>query len=329
MKMNTKILALISMALLFPSWAFPIDPSTPADGNLYIRLSDPFIPGAAEVFDDDAVLRDRNIQRSNNRLYRGPKKDADFFMEDRTAGTDVSWIDAETLVVLTGNSSRYGHGILGDNIEATGFRVYRNKKLSAEYELPRDRVFETLRPLVADIVPENPGVEIILTSSSQSEGSRIDVYSQNGKFIGNSRPIGRGFRWLHILAAAPLSGGPEFSLVVVRTPHIGGILEIYTWIGRQLVKAASYPDVSTHQIGSDNLNMALVMDMDSAPGAEFLIPTSDFRSLAVLKYENGELQEVRRFDLPDRISTNFFFDSLGSPSVWVGLSNGMVVKLSE
>ncbi|MBT3275808.1 MAG: hypothetical protein HN368_21845 [Spirochaetales bacterium] len=324
-KTVTKIILLLFSSTLI----FSIDPSTPDDGNLYREISGSFLPNNIVIYDNDSILNESGIVIENDRLFRSDKKDIDYAIKNRALGSDISWINDETFVVLTGNSDRYSHGILGDNVEATGFEVYDNSSQISNFEVPSNRVFETLRPLIADVIPENPGVEIILTSSNHLEGSRIEIYSQEGEFLGNSDSIGRGFRWLHVIAAAPFSSNSKQYIAIVRTPHINGILELYFWNGNHLVKEASTGNVSTHQIGSDNLNMALVSNFDSTPGPEFLIPSFDFRSLVIIKYTFGELSEVKRFDLPGRIATNIFFDNIQSNSIWVGLANGKIVRLTE
>jgi hypothetical protein len=322
--------AICSVIVIFvSSFAFSMDPSTPIDGNLYIETTGSFLPKEIIVYSDDSILHKRNILKVDGRLFSGKRADTGINIGNRTSSSDISWIDSDTFAVLTGNSDRYSHGILGDRIEATGFAVYQSGSLTADFELPYSMVFETLRALIADVIPENPGAEVVLTSSNRVDGSRIEIYSQEGNFLGNSEAIGLGFRWLHIIAVASFPGDPKPYIAIVKTPHINGVLELYQWNSTKLVKRASLRNVSTHQIGSDNLNMALVINMDRLPGPEFLIPSYDFRSLVVIKYSNNVLYEMKRFDLPGRISTNLYLDNTDSNSVWVGLENGKIICLSE
>jgi hypothetical protein len=108
-----------------------------------------------------------------------------------------------------------------------------------------------------------------------------------GKLLGSSDPIGRGFRWLHLLAAAEFGIDNVKSIAVVRTPHIGGILQFYEWYGNRLVMVTSQGNLSTHQIGSDNLNMAVAADFDGVDGAELILPTNNYTELVVVKLEDG------------------------------------------
>ncbi len=311
------------------TFLFSTDPSTPIDGNLHSKIIGSFVGGAISIYDNTSILAENNIILENQRIYKTDRKDSDFNIPQKAIGSDISWIDENSFVVLTGNSNRYNHGVLGDNIEATGFAIYNNEKLISQYELPDERVFETLRPLIADVIPEIPGVEIVLTSSNRQSGSRIEIYSLKGKFFGASPSIGRGFRWLHILSAAPFIDDSTQSIAIVRTPHINGILELYTWKGSALEKEVQMSNVSTHQIGSNNLNMALVADLDHSPGPELLIPTRDFKALLLIKYSKGKLTVIDQFSLPGRLSTNLYLDNTAPFTIWAGLQNGQIIRISE
>lgn len=306
------------------------DYSTPKDGNLLINDSSPFVPENMEIYNDDEVLVKRNLVLKNNRIYENVLGEVSLDIPNRTLNTDIVWINNDTFVALTGNSERYLHGILGDKIESTGFEVYKNGQMTCKYELPNNSVFETLRPLIVELVPENPGKEIILTSSNEDDGARVEVYSQTGLLIGQSPPIGRGYRWLHVLGGAPFNNPQKMYIVIVKTPHLNGILELLSWNGSNLESEVTLSNnLSTHQIGSSNLNMALLINMDSNDDPEFLIPTSDFRNLLVIKYEESKLTVIKKYELPGRIVTNIYFEEGNSAAIWIGLSNGSIVKIFE
>jgi hypothetical protein len=302
--------------------------STPRDGNLYIEAFD-FSGNRTEVYSDHKVLEKRELLFGNNRIYASDREQKIDVYKNQTPGSDIVWIDEVTSVVLTGSTSDYPHGILGDRIESTGFAVYRDNNLISKYELPKGRVYETLRATVAELILENEGQEIILTSSDHFNGSRVDVYSLSGELLGVSDSIGRGFRWLHVLGVAEFSDTDEKYLAIVKTPHIGGRLELLHWNGQALETVSAFNNVSTHRIGSANLNMAMLLNMDNSAGAEILIPTMDFRTLLVIKYVGGRLKEVDRFELPGVLSTNIFYDKGYHAYLWLGLNNGKIVRIGE
>lgn len=305
------------------------DYSTPRDGNLYIKTSKWFRPNKIKIYQNNDILDKNSLVLKNNRIYSKHKIMEKIELRNKTQGSDIIWIDEKSYVVLTGRTSKYPHAILGDAIESTGFEVYSGNKLVGKHELSNNRVYETLRATVADIVPENPGKEIILTSSNELNGSRVELYKQTGDLLGASVSIGQGYRWLHILGAATFDNSSINYLAMVKTPHIGGKLELLTWNGESLVAAANYTYVSTHRIGSKNLNMAMLINADTSIGAEIILPTIDFRSLIFIKYTENRLVEINRFDLPEELLTNLYFDNADSPSIWFALSDGRVARIFE
>jgi len=95
----------------------------------------------------------------------------------------------------------------------------------------------------------------------------------------------------------------------------------------KLVESASFSYVSTHQIGSNNLNMAVSSNFDGREGPELLIPSSDFRSLLVIKYHGDQVEIINEFVLPGRLSTNIYLENTIIPSIWVGTDNGLIVNI--
>lgn len=89
------------------------------------------------------------------------------------------------------------------------------------------------------------------------------------------------------------------------------------------------PNVSTHSIGSDDLNMALILGTEGTVEPEMNVPSPDFRNLLVIEYRNGRLREKRRFNLPSRLSTNILYDGENFPSLWVGVSDASIIRIQE
>jgi hypothetical protein len=324
--MRKVFILLTILVSVLPLW--PGDLSTPQNGNLYAETERPFHPEGMTVYRASSWVNP-NIELVGGRLVqRNMNKDIPR-VRNRTVNTDIIRIDDSKYIVLTGETDSYAHGILGDRKESTGFAIYQGEDLLVEYELPDGRVFETLRPLIEDVVPENPGVEIILTSSGDNLGSRIEVYSLEGNFLGSSQSIGKAFRWLHVIGAASFGDPDKKYIAQVKTPHIGGILELLYWNGEFLEVEASYRNVSTHQIGSDNLNMALILGTEGSSDVELYVPSSDFRSLLVIGYSNGLLIERRKFSLPQRLTTNILFENSTPPSLWMGTAGGSIIRIHE
>lgn len=320
---------LISIILLFiPIKAFGYDYSTPNNGNLTIDVINPFFPNNVTTYSDYTILKQKGFSYKFNRIYRFNETPETVELASRTINSDITWIDNETYVILTGNSESYPHGILGDIIESNGFHIYRKDRLLVKYQLPKDRVFETLRPLIADLIPEHDGVEIILTSSDKRSGSRVDAFSLKGELLTSSKPIGQGFRWLHIIGVMSLGKSNTPYLSVVKTPHIGGVLELLYWNGNELTIEASLDNISTHKIGSDNLNMALQLSSLEPHKSLIIVPTMDFKTILFISLVNKRLKIVKRIELPGILSTNLFFELSETPSIWLGLTNGKIVNIN-
>jgi hypothetical protein len=305
------------------------DYSTPQNGNLYIEGSIEFSPNRMEIYPNAEVLKKQNLVLEENRIYSNTIERRNIVNTNKTKGSDKVWINQERYVILTGNSAEYPHGILGDSIESTGFEVYDGENLIVKYELPKGRVFETLRATIAEIVSENKGKEIILTSSDKENGSRVDIYSQSGELLGVSSPIGRGFRWLHILGVGRFDNSNNQYIAIVKTPHIGGKFEMLSWRDGSLKSEALIDGVSTHKIGSDNLNMGLLIDTDAYGSSEIIVPSQNYRNLLIIKFSNKRLKVLRKFELSSAIVTNLYYDNAGTPSVWFALDNGKVVRIGE
>jgi len=177
---------LIIFLCLFPlNFVFSDDPSTPLNGNLYSSQNSPFIPSESIIYSDTSILEMHGLITGNGRIYSTLHEPTEgiYNILDRNVGSDISTSEEGFSIVLTGNSERYRHGILGDKNEATGFSVVKNNELIGQYELGGNQVFETLRALIADIIPENDGDEILLTVSDSTLGSRIEVFSLQGEFF--------------------------------------------------------------------------------------------------------------------------------------------------
>ncbi len=215
------------------------------------------------------------------------------------------------LLLLTGATERYPHGVIGDRIEASGFRLYSETLRDDEavdVSLEGDFVFEGSSPIWTDLDGDGDR-EIILTRSDAANGAQLVVYDETGALIARGPAIGRGSRWRHQIAAAPFGPGGAVEIVDVLTPHIGGVIEFFRLAGSELVLTASLPGYSSHRIGSRNLDMAAAADFDGDGRVELLLPDDSVSRLAAIRRtltgtgDNGA-EEVWSLELPAGMSTN-------------------------
>ena len=164
-------------------------------------------------------------------------------------------------------------------------------------------MFEVISPIWVDMDLDGTR-EIIVTQSNQVVGARIVVYREDGSILAESAPIGKGFRWMHQIAAAQFISGGPLELAVVRTPHIGGVVEILGLTEDRLVVQASLPGYSTHKLGSRNLDAALAADFNGDGFIELIVPGQDQTTLSEIQFLNGELIPVWTQQLDAQLSTN-------------------------
>ena len=192
------------------------------------------------------------------------------------------------LLLLSNPTDRYAHGVLGDELEAAAITLIETTpepRISNRISIPEPAVIEGVSPIWADI--NNDGeLEIIVTLSNAQNGARIVAYKQDGSLLAEGPAIGTGFRWRHQLVVAPFGSSGEKLLAVVRTPHIGGVVEFYRLNGDKLEITTEIPGFSTHSIGSRNLFTAQAGDFDNDGQIELLAPDQSHARLGIVGVDN-------------------------------------------
>ena len=232
------------------------------------------------------------------------------------------------IILLSGATDSYRHGVLGDRLEASSMTVVdlRAKSPSVlDIPIPGDDVAEGIAPILADLNGDGRD-EMVLTLSNARVGARLAVLDSTGQIIAEGPAIGRGGRWRHQLVVAPLGPKSEIELVDVLTPHLGGVVEFFRMEGADLRLAARLPGFSTHLLGSRNLDMALAGDLDGDGRLELLVPTQDKSRLGGIRRTATGAEVVWELPLPGRITTNIGAVSLpgGMLGVGVGGSDGIL-----
>ncbi|WP_417686012.1 hypothetical protein [Roseibium sp.] len=207
----------------------------------------------------------------------------------------------------TDPTDRYGHGILGDAIEAGTLKVKTAAGNILSLKLPAAEVFEDRTPRLADLDGDG-AVEVITIRSSTRLGASVTIYglSASGELTEKAATefIGRSNRWLNIAAIAGFAGNGRLQIAYVETPHIGGTLHLYDYVQGKLVRLASQHGFSNHAIGSRHMDLSLPVDLDGGPARNALIvPNARRSTLKVMSYDNGTWTLRSEVALPHRIET--------------------------
>lgn len=229
-------------------------------------------------------------------------------------------------------TSRYGHGILGDRIEAGALVVKRRDGETVSLTLPDNEVFEDLYPRLADLDGDGT-TEVVTIRSSLSGGGSVTLYGlREGRLVERATTgfIGLANRWLNIAGIARFSGTGSREIAYVRTPHIGGTLFLYRFADGRLSRIASLHGFSNHQIGSRELQLSAVADLDGDGRMELALPSDDRATLRIVGLGKGGLSERASVKLPARIDKAIAVSGSGANTRFtVGLDDGRVYQVKR
>ena len=234
----------------------------------------------------------------------------------------------ERLLLYNRPTTRYDHAVLGDNLEAqSAVLVETAGGLQTVLEINFDPVAEGIAPLWVDMDGDGQR-EIIATLSDAAQGARIAVFTADGFSLATGEPIGQGFRWRHQLAIATFAGDDVAEIAVVRTPHIGGIVEFHRRRDAEVGVATQLDGYSSHLLDSRNLDMGLAGDFDGDGVLELLLPTQDFVRLGAIERTSFGARVDWEVELGGLLSTNIAAVRQADGQMLVGAGHeGAVLRL--
>lgn len=194
-------------------------------------------------------------------------------------------------------TEKYGHGILGDAVEALQLVVVRNGE-TYTLSLNDQYVFEDIQPRLFD-VDEDGELEFVTIRSNVNAGAGIAIYKIEDQALvefATVAEVGSAFRWLNIAAIYDLDGDGILELAWVQTPHIGGILRVAKLERGLLTVLAESSFYSNHAIGQRNLCLSIVSQTDSGP--MLYLPTQDRSQIAGFQFADGSLRLADMIDQP-------------------------------
>jgi hypothetical protein len=312
---------------------------SPGMPPLLISLSNQFSLVTVPFEDQSPFTHPVYLPQSNQRAYITTKGELKFIdSENRLVTTlEVNALpdarilvdENERLLVLSDPTDKYNHGVLGDQFEAESLTLIETQpeiRVVTILTLSENEVIEGISPIWVDLNGDE-NREIVVTISDINLGAGIVILSESGERLSEGPKMGRPFRWRHQIGFLNLGVEGENELVVVRTPHIGGVVEYYQYNDGELNIIAEYPGITSHTLGSRNLDLAALGDFDGNGVNELLLPNPELNQLVAVRRTPSGAEEAWRADIGGVMSTNISGVSLPNDNIAfaVGRENGFLI----
>ena len=229
-------------------------------------------------------------------------------------------------VWLADPTSRYSHAVFGTTLNAESLLAVTRFGETYQVTLPPERVFEDIEPRVIDL-DRDALEEILVVESDRDKGASLAIYgtpigAKQLVKLGATPFIGRAQRWLHPLGAGDFDGDGWLDVALVETPHIGGSLVLYRYRQGRLSEFARFFGVSTHEIGSRELDTARVVR--GRLRDHLLAPDQSWHKLQLLTWRPTGIHRVKEWRLPARLRR---IDPPQGGQVAVVLADGQMLRL--
>lgn len=239
-----------------------------------------------------------------------------------------------TAAVLEGPTDRYRHGVFGEKVERETLTVtVAGGAAPLSVTLPPDLVFEDRLARIADANSDGVRDEIVVVEADLKLGGALAVWGvRDGtlKRLTRTDFIGIRNRWMNPGEIADLDGDGRNEITHVRTPHIGGTVEIWEMRGSdaagwKLVREGRLDGFSSHAYQTLEQDLTEAFDWDGDGILDLLVPDISRRTVVVLSFAGGTLREVGRVDLPGRITGALRAEADGT--LTVGIDSGARVPV--
>ena len=231
---------------------------------------------------------------------------------------------------LAGPTRRYGHGVLGDAIEASAIVAIDDRAVRYRLELADDKVFEDRLARVVDMDGDGRG-EIVVVRSDIRNGAALAVLGgveDELRLLAETLPIGLPNRWLNPAGFGDFDGDGRREVAIVITPHIGGTLELHEFTRAGIRREASVHGFSNHVMGSRELGLSAVFDADGDGIVDLALPSASRRDLRIVGFPGGRFREIAKLTHDAAIVTalrSVDFDSDGRRELLYGLSDDRLI----
>ena len=219
-------------------------------------------------------------------------------------------------VVLSEGTDRYRHGVLGDKVEATSVTVIdvaaNALAVRSRYVVKPPAVIEDLIAMLAPI-GEGTRAALVMVKSVARQGSSVLVLGwREGALdvLAEGPALGQSNRWVHVIAAADVTGDRVPALIAVNAPHVAGVLVAYERRAASLVPVAKALGYASHALGSRNEDQAVLADLSGTGRPEVILPRQSRDVLAGLELSNGRWEEQWALQLASPLQSNLLVDDV-------------------
>ncbi len=195
---------------------------------------------------------------------------------------------------FTEPTTRYPHGVLGDNIEYGALEItVESSDGNQEHKVltirvPQNRVFEDIAPRLADVdLDGHP--EVIVVESDADQGAQLAIYDAQGAKIANTPPIGTRFRWIAPIGATDLDDDGYVEVAYIDRPHLARTLRIWRFANGTLTEIATLPGLTNHRIGEDFISGGI---RDCGAGPELIVASADWHHIVSVRFDEGWSKEA-------------------------------------
>jgi hypothetical protein len=233
---------------------------------------------------------------------------------------------------LIGPTDRYDHGVLGDAIEASGLAVETAEGETLTLTLGPAAVFEDRIPRLVDLDGDGRD-EVLLVKSGRAAGASLALAAlRDGELaiVAEGEPIGRAYRWLNPVGTGDFDGDGRIEVAHVETPHIGGTLVISRLEQDRLVAIHRVWGFSNHRMGSPELGLSTVLDVDGDGRPELIVPDESRRRLRVVGFAGGRFEDLADIALGAEVTSALQVieaESDGRPRIAFRLADGRAAAL--
>ena len=208
--------------------------------------------------------------------------------DEADAKHPVTWTEEILSAEFVSPTSKYSHGVLGDAVEWSGLRFLfpgNHGAREAHILLPRDHVFEDLKPRLVDLTLDGRPNAMMVVETDMALGAALALYGAHGK-IAETLHIGRANRWLAPVAAGDLDGDGRVELAYVDRPHLAKTLRIWRFDAGTLTEVASMSGVTNHRIGDDFITSGL---RRCAEISELILVDASWKRLIAVRLAGEEI----------------------------------------